>query len=71
MDELNNLIRAYECCNGPWYKGKENNCPNCPYSYFDDRGDGPGFWSFNEEKWEQDAYTWLKIYEYLIKEGKK
>ena len=71
MPELNKLLAAYECCNGPWFKDKKNKCPNCPYAYFDDSGDGPGSWLFDDEKWEHDAYILLKIYQYLAEEENK
>lgn len=65
MQDLNNVIKAFECLNGP-YTG--NHCDKCMYGYeyFDDSGDGPGWWRCNEEKLGNDMYSWLKIYQYLM-----
>jgi len=67
MNNLDNVIAAYECWNGP-YKGK---CDTCPYgySYLDDSGDGRPFYTCKEEKLTDDMYSWLKIYQYLIQQG--
>ena len=70
IPNLDNIIAAYECCNGPWYKNKKDKCPTCPYAYFDDSGDGPGSWMFDEEKWEKDAYFFLKLIQHLAEENK-
>lgn len=69
MNNLDTVIAAYECQNGPYEHGK---CDHCPYgySYLDERGDGRPFYTCDEEQWEKDAYTWLKIYQYLSKENK-
>ena len=68
MNNLDNVIAAYECWNGPYEYGK---CCHCPYrySYLDD-GDGLPFYSCDEERWAKDAYTWLKIYQHLMEENK-
>lgn len=67
MNELEKVIAVYECWNGSYERGK---CDHClyGYSYWDDSGDGSGQYSCDEEKWEKDAYVWLKIYQHLIKE---
>lgn len=71
MPDLDKIIMAYECCTGPWDKNKKTKCPTCPYAYFDDSGDGPGLWLFDEEKWEKDAYFFLKIIQHLATEENK
>ena len=70
MNNLDNVITAYECWNSPYEKDK---CDHCPYgySYLDDSGDGRPFYTCKEEKLTDDMYSWLKIYQYLIKEDKK
>ena len=67
MKDLDKLIAAYECFDGPYECGK---CDHCPYgySYLDD-GDGLPFYTCDEEQWEKDAYTWLKVYQHLIQQG--
>jgi len=68
MNNLDTVIAAYECWNGPYETGK---CDNCPYgySYLDDSGDGRPFYTCKEEKLTDDMYFWLKIYQYLIQQG--
>ena len=70
MNNLDNVVAAYECWNNPYKKDK---CDHCPYnySYFDDSGDGRSFYTCDEEKLLNDMYVWLKLYQYLIKEDKK
>ena len=67
-DLLDTVIAAYECWNGPYEYGK---CDYCPYgySYLDDSGDGRPFYACDEEQWTKDAYTWLKMYQYLRDES--
>ncbi len=71
MQELNNVIAAYECFAVDAYI--TDKCQNCPfnYQYFDDSGDGPGMWRCNEEKLENDMYQWLKIYQHLVEDKNK
>ena len=68
MKDLETIIAAYECWNGPYEHGK---CDHClyGYSYLDEHGDGRPFYTCDEEQWEKDAYAWLKIYQYLIQQG--
>lgn len=68
MKDLDTVIAAYECWDGPYEHGK---CEHCSYgySYLDDSGDGPSFYTCDEEQWTKDAYAWLKIYQYLIQQG--
>lgn len=68
MKNLDTVIAAYECFNGPHKIGK---CENCPYeySYLDDSGDGRPFYTCKEEKLTDDMYIWLKIYQHLIQQG--
>ena len=68
MKDLDTVIAAYECWNGPYEHEKCDRCPH-GYSYLDDSGDGPPFYTFDEEQWTKDAYVWLKIYQYLIQQG--
>lgn len=67
MNNLDNVIAAYECRNGPYEHGK---CGYCQYgySYLDD-GDGLPFHTCDEEKLTDDMYSWLKIYQHLVQQG--
>lgn len=67
MQDLDNVIKAFECFNNPHEYG---HCYKCiyGYEYFDDSGDGPGSWRCDEEKLENDMYSWLKIYQHLIED---
>jgi len=68
MKDLETVIAVYECQNGPYKRGK---CDHClyGYSYLDDSGDGRPFYTCDDEQWEKDAYAWLKIYQYLVRQG--
>ena len=68
MNNLDNVIAAYECWNGIY----EHGCEHCPYgySYFDDSGDGHPFYTCDEQKLTDDMYAWLKVYQHLMEENK-
>lgn len=68
MQDLNNVIKAFECFATDEYIS--NRCEYClyNYNYFDDSGDGPGNWRCDEEKLENDMYSWLKIYQHLMED---
>lgn len=70
IPNLDNIIKAYECWNSPYNPKERDKCEHCPYGYgyYDDSGDHP-FWRCCDEKWEDDAYFYLKLFQHLIKEG--
>jgi len=69
MNNLNTVIAAYECWNGPYEHRK---CDHCPYgySYLDDSGDCRPFYTCDEQKLTDNMYAWLKIYQHLREENK-
>ena len=72
IPKLKNVIAAYKCFNGPYALEYKDKCKHCPYGYgyLDDSGDNY-FWTCDSEKWENDAYFFLKLYQHLIKEEKE
>lgn len=70
IPKLDDVIEAYECLNGPY--PLSHSCKECSlgYGYLDDSGDSYS-WLCNEEKWEQHAYFYLKLYQHLIEEKQK
>ena len=70
IPSLDNIIKAYECWNGPYIPEQRDKCSHCPYGYgyYDTTGDNY-FWACSDDKWEDDAYLYLKLYQHLIEIG--
>ena len=58
MKDINTIIAAYKCYNGPVMNQK---CEACPYGYTYLIGDENGypFFTCNRKKWEKDVYSVL------------